>query len=130
MAARDAPYVLVAEENLLLQEIFERVLGDAGFEVASVGDGEALIAAMKARPPVLVLLELILPRMDGFECLRRIRAEPALKMTPVVVITALTRDDHFEALQPLGVLAYVTKPFSPSALVRQLGELGIRGAPT
>lgn len=130
MAARDAPYVLVAEENLLLQEIFERVLSDAGFEVASVGDGEALIAAMKARPPVLVLLELILPRMDGFECLRRIRAEPDLRGTPVVVVTALTRDDHFEALQPLGVLAYVTKPFSPSALVSQLDTLGIRGAST
>lgn len=128
MSDRRLPYVLVAEENLLLQEVFERVLAEAGFEVACVGDGEALIAGMRARRPVVVLLELILPRMDGFECLRRIRSDPALKDTPVVVITALTRDDHFEALQPLGVLAYVIKPFSPSALVRQLDSLGIRGA--
>ncbi len=130
MVARNAPYVLVAEANLLLQEVFERVLADAGFDVASVGDGEALVSAMKARPPVLVLLELILPRMDGFECLRRIRADPVLKDTPVVVVTALTRDDHFEALQTLGVLAYVTKPFSPSALAQQLQTLGLQGAPT
>ena len=128
MSSPSRPYVLVAEENLLLQEVFERVLGDAGFDVASVGDGEALIAAMRARRPVVVLLELILPRMDGFECLRRIRSDPGLKDTPVVVVTALTRDDHFEALQPLGVLDYVIKPFSPSALVRQLDTLGIRGA--
>ena len=130
MSARSRPYVLAAEENLLLQEVFERVLGAAGFEVTCVGDGDALMAAMQARPPALVLLELILPRMDGFECLRRIRSDPVLKDTPVVVITALTRDDHFETLQPLGVLAYVTKPFSPSALVRQLETLGIQGTPT
>lgn len=128
MAVRDAPYVLVAEENLLLQEVFERVLVDAGFEVTCLGDGEALLAAARARRPALVLLELILPRMDGFECLRRIRSDPSLKETPVIVVTALTRDDHFETLEPLGVLAYVTKPFSPSGLVRQLETLGFRGA--
>lgn len=128
MTAESLPYLLVAEDNLLLQEVFERVFGQAGFEVACLSDGESLLAAMRARRPVAVLLELILPRMDGYECLRRIRSDPALKDTPVVIVSALTRDDHFESLQPLGVLSYVTKPFSPSELLRRLDNLGIRGA--
>lgn len=128
MLAKTLPYIIAAEDNLLLQEVFERVFGQAGFEVACVSDGESLLAAMRARRPTAVLLELILPRMDGYECLRRIRSDPALKDTPVVIVSALTRDDHFESLQPLGVLSYVTKPFSPSELVRRLDSLGIRGA--
>lgn len=128
MLTKTPPYMLVAEDNLLLQEVFERVFGEAGFEVACVSDGDSLLATMRARQPAVVLLELILPRMDGYECLRRIRSDPTLKDTPVIIVSALTRDDHFETLQPLGVLSYVTKPFSPSELVRRLDSLGISGA--
>src|SRR5688500_1769987 len=77
--------VLVVDDELMVRDVLSRYLERGGFEVETAADGERALAALEARPPDLVLLDLMLPRVDGFEVFRRVRARGE---RPVIMITA------------------------------------------
>ena len=109
-----ASRVLVVDDDVTVSEVVERYLRHAGFAVDVVGDGTAALAHALARPPDLVVLDLMLPGTDGLEVFRQLRARTSV---PVVMLTALGDEtDRLVGLE-LGADDYVTKPFSPRELV-------------
>lgn len=112
--------ILVIEDDpdiaLSLRLKLER---DGGFEVRTAGDGAAGLRMAVERPPDLVLLDVNLPGMDGFEVCRQLRGDPATSSTPVIMLTARIDESDRVAGLDLGADDYITKPFSPKeALAR------------
>jgi DNA-binding response OmpR family regulator len=104
------PHILLVDDDPTVVEVLSRYLDREGFDVLGVCDGRAAVSAATERRPDLVLLDLMLPEMGGFDVFRRIRL---LGSVPVVMLTALgDEEDRINGLE-LGADDYVTKPFSP-----------------
>jgi two-component system, OmpR family, phosphate regulon response regulator PhoB len=128
--AADAPHVLVAEDDPDIRELIELKLEMIGLSVESVADGPAALAAAERRPADLVLLDVRMPRMDGFEVCRRLRATPQYADTPVVMITGLVADHHAASGLRAGATEYLVKPFSPREMVHHVVGVIHRHYPT
>ena len=109
------------EPNIVLS--LEFLMEQAGFEVAVAGDGEAALAQLAACRPDLVLLDIMLPRLNGYEVCQRIRANPDWSRIKVVMLSAKGRELEVSKGLALGANAYVTKPFSTRELMALVREL-------
>ncbi|HEX8632480.1 MAG TPA: response regulator transcription factor [Catenuloplanes sp.] len=110
-----AQRILVVDDDPTVSDVVQRYLEHAGYQVVSAGDGAAALSSLAARPPDLVILDLMLPGIDGLEVCRRMRAMSP--QVPIVMLTALGEEaDRVVGLQ-MGADDYVTKPFSPRELV-------------
>ena len=107
----DEPNIVVSLEFLMKRE---------GFEVAVAGDGEAALRAIEEQRPDLVLLDIMLPKKNGFEVCQTIRAKPDLQSVKIVMLTAKGRDTEVAKGTALGADAYMTKPFSTKDLIGQV----------
>jgi CheY-like chemotaxis protein len=117
------PRVLVVDDEDAIRETLREVLSEEGYEVESAADGaEALALLARGAPPRVVLLDLMMPRLDGWEVLRRVRAAPALDATAVVVISASGLP-----APPAGADHLLPKPFELPALLALLATY--RAAP-
>lgn len=118
--------ILVVEDEPIVAEVVERYLKRDGHEVAVVHDGRDAIAAFERFAPSLIVLDLMLPGLDGIEICRRIRDR---SQTPIIMLTA--RGDEVDKLQGLDVGAddYVTKPFSPRELAARVQAVLRRAGP-
>lgn len=115
----DEPNIVISLEYLMKRE---------GFEVAVAGDGEAALQAIEALVPDVVILDLMLPRLNGFDVCQRLRAEPRWRGLKVLMLTAKGRESEVARGLALGADAYVTKPFSTKDLVAQVKRLaGVTG---
>lgn len=114
LIADDEPNIVVSLEFLMRRE---------GFEVSTATDGEAVLAALAASTPDLVLLDIMLPKMNGFEVCQRMRADPRWSGVKVLMLSAKGRDTDVAKGLALGADAYVTKPFSTKDLVVQVRQL-------
>ena len=114
------PVVLVAEddEDILAMVVFD--LEDEGYEVLTARDGDAAIALALERRPDLVLLDVAMPGLDGYEVTRRLRAEKSTSGTPVVLLTARAQVRDVILGFEAGANDYVTKPFRPEELRTRL----------
>jgi DNA-binding response OmpR family regulator len=121
------PRVLVVEDEPMVAEVVERYLRRDGYEVDVTHDGAAALAQFERRRPDLVVLDLMLPGVDGMEVCRRLRTQAE---TPVIMLTA--RAEEVDKLLGLGLGAddYVTKPFSPRELVARVRAVLRRAAST
>jgi two-component system cell cycle response regulator DivK len=122
--------ILVIEDQEDNRKILRDLLMSADFEVFEAEDGEEGVAAAAAQRPDLILMDIQLPLLDGYEATRRIKADPALRAIPIIVITsyALSRDD--EKARAAGCDAYFSKPFSPRQLLAKVREYLSPPAPT
>jgi len=110
--------VLVVDDEPMVRDVLVRYLAQDGFEVGTASDGEAALAAVETLRPDLVLLDLMLPRVDGFEVFRRIREARA--STPVIMLTARGEiTDRIVGLE-IGADDYIAKPFSPKEVVARV----------
>ena len=114
--------ILVVDDQEDNRRILRDLLTNSGFEVIEALTGEQAVTLAEERTPSLILMDIQLPGIDGYEATRRIKAIPALRATPLIVVTsyALSGDDAkaFAA----GADAYVSKPFSPRALLAKVRE--------
>ncbi len=114
--------VLVVEDQEDNRRIVRDLLATAGYEIIEAVTGEEGVAAAEAHRPDLILMDIDLPALNGYEATRRIKANPALRHIPIIAVTsyALSGDDAkaYEA----GCNGYVTKPFSPRALLAKIRE--------
>lgn len=108
------PHVLVVEDDPRIADVVARYLGRDGFDVQTIGDGSVALQRILGEPVDLVVLDLLLPGVSGFEILCRLRA---VSIVPVIALTALGAETDRIAGLELGVDDYVTKPFSPRELV-------------
>jgi DNA-binding response OmpR family regulator len=117
--------VLVVDDEPIVRDVLARYLRRDGFEVETAADGQAALNAVAARRPDLVVLDLMLPRIDGLEVFRRIRAHDEMA---VIMLTARgTETDRVVGLE-LGADDYVTKPFSPREMVARVRAVLRRGS--
>jgi len=118
-----AKRILVAEDepNILLSLDF--LLKTAGHDVSLARDGEEALRKLHEVRPDLIVLDIMLPRVNGFEICRRIREDPALRETKVLMLTARGRQTEVARGLEAGANAYMTKPFATKELLRAVTEL-------
>lgn len=109
--------VLVVDDEPIIRDVLARYLSRDGFAVDTAADGAAAIAAFETKRPDLVVLDLMLPRIDGFEVLRRIRVRNG---TAVIILTAKGEETDRVVGLELGADDYVAKPFSPREVVARV----------
>jgi len=120
--------ILVVDDEASVVEVVSLYLRREGFNVRAARDGREALAAIKAQRPALVVLDLMLPEVDGLEILRRLRADPAQDV-PVIMLTARGQEvDRIYGLE-LGADDYVTKPFSPAELASRVKAVLRRAGP-
>jgi len=101
--------IIFIEDEPALQKILKETLSKAGFEVIQAMDGKTGLDLVKSEKPNLVLLDLILPKMDGFEVLEKIKTDPEIKEIPVIVLTNLESINDVEKALGLGANTYLVK---------------------
>ena len=101
--------ILFIEDESALQKTFGDILKQGGYEIISALDGEIGFNLAKAKKPDLILLDLVLPRMHGFEVLKKLKEEPETKEIPVIVLTNLEKMEDVEQAVKLGATAYLVK---------------------
>lgn len=115
--------VFVVDDEPDVVELLQTILQAAGFEVEVATDGRSALARLLAKPADLLVLDLMMPDLDGFELLKLLRLDQRAAAMPVLIVSARTgQQDQIESLQ-LGANAYLCKPFSPRDLVRQIRAL-------
>ena len=115
--------VLVAEDEPNIVLSLEFLLRQAGFEVESVGTGEAALRSIRRHAPDILLLDIMLPVRNGFEVCQAIRADPALAAVRIVMLSAKGRESEVARGLALGADAYVTKPFATRELLATVEAL-------
>jgi len=103
--------VLIVEDEPHIVLSLEFVLRRGGYETAAAADGEQGLALARALRPDLVLLDLMLPRLNGYDLCRALKADAALRDVPVVILSAKSQEAEIRKGLELGAAAYVTKPF-------------------
>ncbi len=118
--AAGAAQLLIVDDNADLREYMSRILRTAGHEVRLAADGEAALEAARAQPPDLVLSDVMMPRLDGFGLLRELRADPVLRDTPVLMLSARAGEEALVDGIEHGADDYLTKPFSSRELLARV----------
>jgi two-component system phosphate regulon response regulator PhoB len=112
--------VLVVEDEEDIRELVSYHLLKEGYQVAGVSSGEEALATAEAQPPDLILLDLMLPGVDGLTVCQRLRSSPRTESVPIVMLTAKGEESDIVGGLNLGANDYVTKPFSPKVLLARV----------
>jgi PAS domain S-box-containing protein len=112
--------VLLADDNADLRDYIRRLLTDHGYKVETVADGEAALAALRARRPDILVTDVMMPRLDGFGLVAAVREDASLRNLPVVMLSARAGDDATVAGLDAGADDYLTKPFSARELLARV----------
>lgn len=115
--------ILVADDEEDMRLLIAACLERAGFEVETAPDGERALDQVKKRPPDLILLDLAMPRMHGFEVLRELRAHPDPARIPVIMLTAKTSSEYVRKAAALKVDGYIAKPPDPDDLIVRIRKI-------
>jgi CheY-like chemotaxis protein len=116
--------ILLAEDDRFLRKAAETALKRGGFAVLPAVDGEEALRMARAEAPDLILLDLIMPKMQGFEVLRALKADPATAAIPVVILSNLGQDGDVKQAMEAGAAGYFVKAnLSLQDLVKRVGEL-------
>ena len=120
----DTPFrVLLIDDDADLRKLIKLTLEfTAGWEVATAGDGVAGLEEARRQKPDVIVLDVMMPVMDGYEVCRRLKQDPALAAIPVVLLTARKEQDE-ERLRTSGAAGVVLKPFDPEGLAARIREL-------
>jgi DNA-binding response OmpR family regulator len=115
--------ILIVEDEPNIVESLSFILGRAGFEVETVGNGSDALDRVRRRQYAALVLDIMLPGMNGFEVLQSIRADDALASLPVIVLTAKGQSNDRKTAEAIGASAFITKPFSNTEVVEQVCRL-------
>lgn len=114
--------ILVVEDQMDNRQILRDLLGNAGYQLVEAENGEEALAAVSKQRFDLILMDIQLPILDGYETTRRIRANPDFKTIPIIAVTSYAlAGDEAKALA-VGCNAYVAKPYSPRQLLAKVRE--------
>jgi len=115
--------ILLIEDDEFLAELYGTKLSLESYEVALASDGEKGLKMIKEKKPSLILLDIILPKMDGFEILKAMKADKEVKNIPVILLTNLSQKDEVKKGLDLGARDYLIKAhFMPSEVVKKIKE--------
>jgi two-component system, cell cycle response regulator DivK len=114
--------ILVVEDQEDNRQILRDLLSSAGYEMSEAGDGQKALTAVSRNRPDLILMDIQLPIMDGYEATRRIKSDPKTSAIPIIVVTSYALSGDETKAREAGCDAYVTKPYSPRALLAKIRE--------
>jgi two-component system cell cycle response regulator DivK len=112
--------ILVVEDEKDNRQILRDLLGNAGYELTEAQNGEEAIAAVAKRRPNLILMDIQLPIIDGYEATRRIRTNPDLRSVPIIAVTSCALAGDKDKALAAGCDGYVSKPYSPRDLLAKV----------
>jgi len=115
--------ILVVDDEVNITQILEFSIGAEGYEVITAANGEEAIDKARREQPDLIILDIMMPKIDGYEACRILKANPLTKGIPVVLLTAKGRDIDKRLGYEVGATDYIIKPFSPNKLVDRIHEL-------
>ncbi len=115
--------ILVVDDEINITQILQFSIGAEGYEVITAQNGEEAIDKAKREQPDLIILDIMMPRIDGYEACRILKANPMTKNIPVVLLTAKGRDIDKRLGQEVGAIDYIVKPFSPNKLINRIQKL-------
>jgi chemosensory pili system protein ChpA (sensor histidine kinase/response regulator) len=123
-AARAAPpLVMIVDDSLTVRKITSRMLQREGFDVLTAKDGVDALELLAEHTPDVILLDIEMPRMDGFEFTKNVKGSAAHANIPIVMITSRTAEKHRKRAADLGVDLYIGKPYQEDELLRHLRDM-------
>jgi chemosensory pili system protein ChpA (sensor histidine kinase/response regulator) len=122
-AVRSKQVVMVVDDSITMRKVTSRILERNNFEVILARDGLEAIEKMAEQVPDLVLLDIEMPRMDGYEVAQNMKSDERLMNVPIMMITSRTGDKHRQRALDLGVERYLGKPYQELELMRQVNEV-------
>lgn len=121
------PNILICDDDDLLLELLQHRLLAKGFRVMVARDGREALNLAQSDHPDAVVLDAMMPVVDGYQVLRRFRKDPALAGVPIIFLTARKQEEDIVEALKLGASDYLAKPFIPEELMARLGRLLARG---
>lgn len=119
-----AQKILIIEDDKFLRELIARKLIQENFEISEAVDGEEGLKKIKEEKPALILLDLILPGIDGFEVLTKMKEDPGLASIPVIILSNLGQREDVERGLKLGAVDYLVKAhFTPNEIIDKVGAI-------
>ena len=115
--------VLVIEDDKIMGQMVAEILSDIGLQVTTATNGLIAFEKLRQRPIDFIVLDILLPEMDGFEIYTRLQANPDTQQIPVLIITAWADERHIERAAQLGIRHFLAKPFTEDELVREIVSL-------
>jgi len=113
----------VVDDEIYIVHILDFSLGMEGYEVLTALDGEQAVEKARAEHPDLIVLDIMMPKLDGYETCKMLKADPATKDIPVILLSAKGRNVDQKVGFEVGADDYITKPFSPRKLVERINAL-------
>jgi len=117
------PRILIADDSQANAELLEAHLDGTGFDTRIASNGEETLAAARAWNPDVILLDVMMPKLSGFEVCQRLRADPATKAVGVLMVTALDQPTDVEKAIAVGTDDFITKPINKTELLRRVRAL-------
>lgn len=115
--------ILIADDEPHIRKLVSFTLGNRGYEVLEATDGGEALEIARAEHPDLILLDVMMPVMTGYEVLNRLKADPETEPMPVIMLSAKSQRTEVEEGLACGAREYICKPFTPKDLVERVGEI-------
>ena len=115
--------ILVVDDEIYIVHILDFSLGMEGYEVVTALDGEQALEKARSEKPDLIVLDIMMPKLDGYETCKRLKADPETKGMPVILLSAKGRNVDQKVGFEVGADDYITKPFSPRKLVERINAI-------
>ena len=115
--------ILVVDDEIYIVHILDFSLGMEGYEVVTALDGEQALEKLKVEKPDLIVLDIMMPKLDGYEVCKAIKSDPETRQIPVILLSAKGRNVDQKMGFDVGADDYITKPFSPRKLVERINQL-------
>lgn len=115
--------ILIADDDELVLQLLDHKLTSRGFAVSTASDGESVLETAQQLQPALLILDVMMPGLDGLEVLRRLQREPATRGIPVLVLSARMQEADIVSALRLGARDYIVKPFMPEELLARIERI-------
>jgi DNA-binding response OmpR family regulator len=115
--------ILVTEDSPTILEILKSVLTEEGYEVIAAADGQQALDLARTEKPDLIILNLMLPKIDGYKVCRMLKFDERFKNIPIIMLTARSKESDEQLGREVGADAYIRKPFQPEVMIDEIKKL-------
>jgi len=115
--------IMVVDDSLETRELLQAMLEEAGYDVSAAQDGETALELVKTKEPYVVLLDVMMPGINGYEVLTRLKAGESTKSIEVIMVSAKGLEEDIQRGLELGACDYISKPFYAELLIKRVGRL-------